>query len=122
MSNIKALIADDSVTMRKILSNILSSANFDVVGVAENGVEAVKLAEELSPDFVFLDVVMPEMDGIEALKQIIKTNPSTNVIMASSVGTEETLKQALELGAKNFIQKPYDADSVITTINNLIQQ
>lgn len=107
-NRIKVLVVDDSAFMRKILSDMLSSSKtIEVVGTAKNGVEAVKLAKTLKPDVVTLDIEMPILDGIEALKQIIKTNPLPVVMLSSltSDGAEATLK-TLDIGAVDFIQKP----------------
>ncbi len=107
------LIVDDTAFMRKLLRNILLSAGFNVVGEAENGKQAVELYKKLKPDLVTLDIVMPEMNGIEALKQIRSIDPNAKIIMCTAVGQEQMVKAAIKLGAKGYIVKPFQAPKVI---------
>jgi len=109
----RVLIVDDTAFMRKLLRNILFSGGFDIVGEAENGKQAVEMYKQLKPDLVMLDIVMPEMNGIEALKAIKQMDPNAKVIMCTAVGQEKIVKAAIKLGAKGYIVKPFQAQKVI---------
>lgn len=109
----KVLIVDDTAFMRKLLRNILFSGGFDIVGEAENGKQAVELYKQLKPDLVMLDIVMPEMNGIETLKAIKQIDPNAKVIMCTAIGQEKIVKAAIKLGAKGYIVKPFQAQKVI---------
>ena len=106
------LICDDAAFMRMMIKDILTKNGYNIVGEAENGAKAVEKYAELKPDLVLMDITMPEMDGIEALKGILEINPSAKVIMASSVGTQSYLKDAIKAGATDFLQKPLDPEQV----------
>jgi len=104
----KCLIADDSEFARKNMARIVSTCGGDVVGEASNGLEAVNLYSRLSPDLVFMDITMPELDGIESLQRIMEKDRDAKVIMVSSLGHKELVRQALCLGAKHFVTKPFN--------------
>jgi two-component system chemotaxis response regulator CheY len=113
---IKILICDDSITIRKKLQGAIT-VNSDIEFFeAKNGQEAVDIYTEVKPDIVFMDIIMPEKDGIEALTDIIKFDSLAIVIMLSSVGTKKNLKSALEEGASDFIQKPWDVKNLNTVL------
>lgn len=107
-----AIIADDSKAMRTLMVAILSGDGIKVIGEAANGLEAVEMVAKLQPDIVSLDVVMPVMDGMEALKQIRTTNPATKVIMVTSMNSRDIVIEAVKAGAAGFIVKPIDAGKV----------
>ena len=113
------LIADDSEFMRNLLREILEEEH-EIVGEAENGVEAVDIYEEQSPDLVMMDIVMPIRDGIEATSQIKDADPGANVIMCTSVGQEEKMKAAVKAGADGYITKPFQKPSVIQAIRDVV--
>lgn len=115
------LIVDDALFMRMMIKNILSKDGFEVVGEAENGVEAVKKYAELRPDLVTMDIVMPEMDGIEAVRNIIKIDPRARVLMCSAMGQQPLVVEALEAGAKDFIIKPFQPAKVVETVRKALQ-
>lgn len=115
----KVLIVDDAVFMRKLLKNILFSGGFDIVGEAENGKQAVKLYKKLRPDIVTMDIIMPEMNGIEALKEIKKIDPNAKVVMCTAVGQEQMVKTAIKFGAKGYIVKPFQAPKVIEELKKV---
>ncbi len=117
---LKILIVDDAAFMRMILKNILTSHSFQVVGEAENGMQAVQKYRELSPDLVTMDITMPEMDGIQALKEIRKNNPNAKVLMCSAMGQEAMVVEAIRAGAKDFIVKPFQEDLVIEKIKKIL--
>jgi len=113
------LIVDDSSFMRRLLRNIVTKNGYEVVGEANNGKLGVQKYKELRPDIVTMDMVMDEMTGIEALARIIGENPEANVIMVSSLGQDVVVRDAIMLGAKNFLVKPFDEKQVIDAINKL---
>lgn len=116
----KVLIVDDTAFMRKLLRNILFSAGLDVAGEAENGKEAVELFKQHKPDLVTMDIIMPEMNGIEALKKIKSIEPNAKVIMCTAVGQEQMVKAAIKLGAKGYIIKPFQAPKVIEEVKKVL--
>ncbi|WP_436901726.1 chemotaxis protein CheY [Halovenus halobia] len=115
----KVLIADDSEFMRNLLREILEE-NHTIVGEVENGVEAVEVFKEEQPDLVMMDIVMPIRDGIEATDEIKNTDPSANVIMCTSVGQEEKMKEAVKAGADGYITKPFQKPSVMEAIQDVV--
>ena len=116
----KILIVDDAAFMRMMIKNILIKEGYDVVGEAENGAQAVEKYKELKPDLVTMDITMPEMDGIEAVKEIKKINPSAAVIMCSAMGQQSMVIEAIQSGAKDFIVKPFQADRIIEAVRKVI--
>ena len=115
------LIVDDALFMRMMIRDILSKDGFEVVGEAENGLEAVDKYTELNPDLVTMDIVMPEMDGIEAVTQILKKDPAARVIMCSAMGQQPLVVEALEAGAKDFIVKPFQPSKVIEAVKKALE-
>jgi two-component system chemotaxis response regulator CheY len=113
------MLCDDSLLIRKQLADFLKKFSDIEVFQAANGKEAIKVFEEAEPDLVFLDVVMPILNGLECLKQMKKINPEAKVIMLSSVGTTENLKAALDLGAVDFIQKPWKEEQLERALSRL---
>lgn len=113
----RILIVDDAIFMRNSLKMMLERNNFEVVGTAGNGVEAIAQYKALQPDVVTMDITMPDMDGLEALEKIREIDRNARVVMVSAVGKEETVRQAIMMGAKNFIVKPFQEDKVVTVIN-----
>jgi two-component system, chemotaxis family, chemotaxis protein CheY len=112
----RILITDDALFMRVTLKRILTDAGFEVVGEAANGAESVALYQNLKPDLVTMDITMPEMDGIEALKAIKSEDPSAVIVMCSAMGQQNLMVEALQAGAKEFIIKPFQADKVVEVI------
>jgi len=115
----RVLIADDSEFMRNLLREILEG-DFEIVGEAENGVEAVDLYNEHNPDIVMMDIVMPIRSGIEATDEITGADPDAKVIMCTSVGQEEKMKEAIKAGASGYITKPFQKPNVLEAINDVI--
>jgi len=116
------LIVDDALFMRMMIKDILKNAGIDVVGEAENGLEAVDKYGRLKPDLVTMDIVMPEMDGIEAAKQILGKDPAARIIMCSAMGQQPLVVEALEAGAKDFIVKPFQPSKVIETVRKTLEE
>lgn len=113
----KILIVDDAAFMRLSLKNILQNNGFEVVGEAQDGIEAVELYLKFKPDIVTMDITMPKMEGIEALENIIKIDADATVIMVSAIGQESKVKKAILAGAKGFIVKPFKEETLIKSIS-----
>ena len=114
------LICDDAAFMRMMIKNVLVKGGYNVVGEAENGAKAVEKYKELSPDLVLMDITMPEMDGIQALKEIKKIDGGANVIMCSAMGQQAMVIESIQAGAKDFIVKPFQEDRVIEAVKKAI--
>lgn len=114
----RGIITDDAAIMRLRLREILER-EFNIVAEAENGREAMNLYAHLSPDFVTLDITMPEVNGIEALKCILGKHPDAKVIIVSAVGQKQIVFEALGMGAKDFIVKPFDPERVLKAVKRL---
>ncbi len=112
----KILIVDDAAFMRMMIKDILTKNGYEVVGEAADGMQAVEKYNELRPDLVTMDITMPEMDGITALKQIKSIDPNAVVIMCSAMGQQAMVIDAIQAGAKDFIVKPFQADRVLEAI------
>ena len=115
----RVLIVDDAAFMRMSLKKILEENGLEVVGEAENGRIGVQKYNELRPDIVTMDITMPEMDGISALKGIMAIDPNAKVVMISAMGQESFVRESILTGAKNFIVKPFNREHVIRVINSL---
>jgi two-component system chemotaxis response regulator CheY len=116
----KVMIVDDAAFMRLAIKNMLENNGFEIVGEAENGLEAVKKYKELKPDLVTMDITMPEMTGLDALKAILAMDSGAKVIMVSAMGQESFVKESVLQGAKSYIVKPFKEDHVVRTINNVL--
>lgn len=112
----KILVCDDSILARRQLKNVISIFGNPSIIEASDGLEAVSLFKEEMPDLVFLDLVMPNLDGMEALKQMLAINVNAKIVIVSSVGTKETLLEAVKLGAREFIQKPFSEFQIINAL------
>lgn len=108
----KILVSDDSILARKQLIDLLHSLGYSSIVTAKNGQEAIDLYKSEHPDLVLLDIVMPVKDGIAATKEIMEFDPDADIIISSSVGTQKNIKQAILLGAKDFLQKPLQEDAL----------
>jgi two-component system chemotaxis response regulator CheY len=114
------LIVDDIAFVRKTLIEILSKANYQVIGEAADGAEAVSLYQKFRPDIVTMDVVMPKMSGIEATRQILKFNEDAKVIIVSAMGQESLVMEAVNVGAKDYILKPFSTDEILKTMEKAL--
>ena len=114
------LICDDAAFMRMMIKDILSKNGYNVAGEAENGLKAVEKFKELSPDLVLMDITMPEMDGIAALKEIKKLDAGAKVIMCSAMGQQAMVIESIQAGAKDFIVKPFQQDRVLEAVKKFV--
>jgi two-component system, chemotaxis family, chemotaxis protein CheY len=116
----EVLVVDDAAFMRMMIKDILTKNGYEVVGEAENGIKAVEKYKELMPDLVIMDITMPEMDGIEAVKEIKKIKGDSLVIMCSAMGQQAMVIEAIQAGAKDFIVKPFQAERVLEAVSKAL--
>ncbi len=116
----RILIVDDAAFMRMAIKNILVKHGYEVADEAENGQIGVSKYKDLKPDLVTMDITMPEMDGLSALKQIMDFDPNARVVMVSAMGQEQMVMEAIKSGAKSFIVKPFKEDHVIQTLSKVL--
>jgi two-component system chemotaxis response regulator CheY len=116
----RVLIVDDAAFMRMMIKDILEKNRYEVVGEASNGIKAVELYKSERPDVVTMDITMPDMDGIEAVKAIKAFDPSAKIIMCSAMGQQTMVMDAIRSGARDFIVKPFQADRVLEAIRKAI--
>lgn len=118
----KILICDDSILARKQLKDTISSIGECEIIEASNGQECIDLYRKYLPDIVFLDIVMPIKDGTTAISEIMEENPEADIVIVSSVGTQSQLRQAIQLGAKDFIQKPLNVRQIESILNTRFER
>lgn len=116
----KILVVDDAAFMRMMIKDILSKNGYEIVGEAENGLKAVEKWQELHPDLTTMDITMPEMDGISAVKEIKKLDPSAKIIMCSAMGQQAMVIEAIQSGARDFIVKPFQPDRVLEAVRKAV--
>jgi two-component system chemotaxis response regulator CheY len=114
------LIADDAAFMRMMIKNILTEAGYEIAGEAENGAVAVAKWKELRPDLTTMDITMPEMDGIAALKEIRSVDPEARIVMCSAMGQQAMVIESIQAGARDFIVKPFQADRVLEAVSKAL--
>lgn len=120
----KVLIVDDALFMRKMLSDILKKEGFEICAEAENGKDAIDKYQQLRPDVVTMDIVMPkvdDIDGIGAVKEIVKGDPKARIIMVSAMGQHSLVVEAIQAGAKDFVTKPFQPSRVVEAINRILK-
>lgn len=115
----RVLIVDDATFMRMLLKDMVTKAGFEIVGEAINGKDAIEKYKELNPDVVAIDTIMPEMNGIEATKEIMKLNPNAKIIICSAMGQQMMVMEALQAGAKDFVVKPFRQDKITETLSKV---
>lgn len=116
----RILITDDALFMRVTLRNILEKNGYEIAGEAANGRESLEMYQKVKPDLVTMDITMPEMDGISALKEIKKVDPNATIVMCTAMGQKQMVMEAVSAGAKDFIVKPFQPDKVLESIQKLI--
>lgn len=116
----RVLIVDDAAFMRMMLKDILTKYGYDVIGEAPNGVKAVEIYKAEKPDVVTMDITMPEMDGIQAVKEIKAFDPGAKIIMCSAMGQQAMVMEAIKSGAKDFIVKPFQPERVLEALKKVL--
>ena len=116
----KILVVDDAAFMRMMIKDILTKNGYNVVGEAENGEKAVEKYKELKPDLVIMDITMPEVDGIQAVREIKKVDEDAKIIMCSAMGQQAMVIESIQAGAKDFIVKPFQAERVVEAVRKVI--
>lgn len=116
----RVLVVDDAAFMRMMLTNMLTKGGHEVVGQAENGKQALEMYSSLLPDLVTLDITMPEMDGLEALKLIMEKDPNAKIVMCSAMGQQAMVLDAVKSGAKDFIVKPFEDSKILETVAKVV--
>lgn len=116
----RVLIADDAAFMRMMIKNILTEAGYEVVGEAENGAKAVEKYQELRPDLTTMDITMPEMDGVSALKKIRELDPEARVVMCSAMGQQAMVIESIQAGARDFVVKPFQPERVLEAVQKAL--
>lgn len=116
----KILLVDDAAFMRKVIKDTLSKNGYTELYEAVDGADAVEKFDEVGPDLVIMDITMPNMDGLEALKAIRKKNSGANVVMCSAMGQESMVIDAIQSGAKDFIVKPFKPDRILKTVTTIL--
>jgi two-component system chemotaxis response regulator CheY len=114
------LICDDAIFMRTMVGDILTQAGYDVVGEAETGLQAVERYRDLRPDLVTMDIVMPDMGGIDAVREIVKLDPEARVLMCSAMGQQALVVEAIQAGAKDFVVKPFQPSRVLEAVTRVL--
>jgi two-component system chemotaxis response regulator CheY len=114
------LVCDDAIFMRTMITDILSQAGYDIVGEAESGSQAVQRYRDLRPDLVTMDIVMPDMGGIEAVREIVKHDPDAKILMCSAMGQQALVVEAIQAGAKDFVVKPFQPSRVLEAVQRVL--
>jgi two-component system, chemotaxis family, chemotaxis protein CheY len=115
----RLLVVDDAMLMRKLIRDVASEAGWEVAGEAKNGLEAVALYEQLHPDLVTMDVVMPGMGGLEALRLIRESDPAAQVVMVTALDQKQTLMESIRSGALDFVVKPFERERIINLLKKI---
>lgn len=118
----RILIVDDSKTSRKFLKNMLIGAGFDVVAEAIDGIDGIEKYKEFKPDVVTMDITMPNLDGIDAVTEIMRIDPEAKIIMVTAAGQKNNVVEALKRGAVDFVQKPFDAEVIVEVIKKAMEE
>ena len=118
----RVLVVDDAIFMRKMIADILEGSGMEIVGEADTGAVAVEKYSELDPDLVTMDIIMPEMNGIDAVKNIIASDPQARIVMCSALGQQALVQDALGAGAKDFLIKPFNPSRVVEVVTKILNQ
>jgi len=114
------LVCDDAIFMRTMIGDILTGAGYEVVGEAETGVQAVEQYSRLKPDLVTMDIVMPDMGGIDAVREIRRLDPEAKILMCSAMGQQALVVEAIQAGAKDFVVKPFQPSRVLEAVQRVL--
>jgi two-component system chemotaxis response regulator CheY len=114
------LVCDDAIFMRTMITDILTQAGYEVIGEAETGAQAVERYRQLKPDLVTMDIVMPDMGGIEAVRAICRDSPEAKILMCSAMGQQALVVEAIQAGAKDFVVKPFQPSRVLEAVQRLL--
>jgi two-component system, chemotaxis family, chemotaxis protein CheY len=121
MKNLTFVIVDDAIFMRTLLKKMIAEdENYHIVGEGSNGYEAIEQARKNQPDVMTLDITMPDMDGIKAVKEILTVSPKTKILMVSAMGQQSMVIEAIKLGARDFVVKPFEKSRVLQAIKNIL--
>jgi len=118
----RVLVVDDAIFMRKMISDILEGNGMEIVGEADTGALAVEKYKELKPDLVTMDIIMPEMNGIDAVRTIMSNDSQAKIVMCSALGQQALVQDALAAGAKDFLIKPFNPSRVIEVVSKILNQ
>jgi len=116
----RVLVCDDAIFMRTMVGDILTQAGFEIVGEAETGLQAVEKYRELRPDLVTMDIVMPDMGGIDAVREIVKGDANAKILMCSAMGQQALVVEAIQAGAKDFVVKPFQPSRVLEAVQRVL--
>jgi two-component system, chemotaxis family, chemotaxis protein CheY len=116
----RVLICDDAIFMRTMIGDILGQAGFEVAGQAETGLQAIEQYRKLRPDLVTMDIVMPDMGGIDAVREIVREAPDAKILMCSAMGQQALVVEAIQAGAKDFVVKPFQPSRVLEAIQRVL--
>jgi two-component system chemotaxis response regulator CheY len=116
----KVLVVDDAIFMRRMIAEILVENGLEVIGEADNGSSAVERYKELKPDLVTMDIIMPEMNGIDAVRQIMAADSQARIVMCSALGQQALVQEALSAGARDFLIKPFNPSRVVEVVNKVL--
>jgi two-component system, chemotaxis family, chemotaxis protein CheY len=116
----RVLVCDDAIFMRTMITDILSGAGYEVVGEAETGLQAIERYRALNPDLVTMDIVMPDMGGIDAVREIVKQDPNAKILMCSAMGQQALVVEAIQAGAKDFVVKPFQPSRVLEAVQRVL--
>ena len=119
---LRVLIVDDAIFMRKMISDILVENGMEIAGEADTGAKAIEKYAELRPDLVTMDIIMPEMNGIDAVRKIMESDSQAKVVMCSALGQQALVQEAIAAGAKDFLIKPFNAARVVEVIAKMFNQ
>ena len=114
------LICDDAIFMRTMISDILAQSGYEIVGEAETGVQAIERYKQLKPDLVTMDIVMPDLGGIEAVREIVKFDPAARILMCSAMGQQALVVEAIQAGARDFVVKPFQPSRVLEAVQRVL--
>lgn len=118
----RIMIVDDSRMLLMQLQKILENTEYEVVGYCQDGETAIAKYDELMPDLVTMDIIMPGIDGLEAAKAILEAHPEAKIVMLSSLVYDDTINEAKAIGAKAFIYKPFEQEQVLTTLKEVLEK